>query len=411
MFTPVQHCRLCGQPQLTQVLALGEQYLTGVFPRHADVPLTCGPLNLVRCEDCGLVQLRHSYPPGELYGLHYGYRSSLNASMVAHLRAKADGLQRQQPLGPADCVVDIGANDGTFLGCFPEGGPQLVGFDPSAEKFRPHYRPDVQLHVEFFSARAFARHYPGCRARLVTSIAMFYDLEEPLAFVRDVAQILHPDGLWHLEQSYLPAMLRQNAYDTICHEHLEYYGLAQIQWLAERAGLKIVEVSTNNVNGGSFAVTLAHAAAARPEARATVAELLAEERALGLDGPAFAAFETRLLRLREELVGLLHQWRAEGRLMFGYGASTKGNVILQYCGITRTLLPCIAEVNPDKFGHVTPGTHIPIISEAEARARKPDGFLVFPWHFREGIVRKEAAFLASGGRLIFPLPALEILTA
>ena len=245
MYRLIHQCRLCRESsRLDRVLDLGEQHLTGVFPLHAGIPLTRGPLVLVRCGHCGLVQLLHSYEPGELYGAHYGYCSSLNASMVAHLREKAERLQHQFPLGPTDCVVDIGSNDGTFLAFFPATGPLLVGFDPSAEKFRRRYRPDQRLHAEFFLARAFRTHHPGRTARLVTSLAMFYDLEDPLGFVQEVAEILHPEGVWHLEQSHLPAMLRQNAYDTICHEHLEYYGLTQIHWLAQRAHLKIVDVSS-----------------------------------------------------------------------------------------------------------------------------------------------------------------------
>lgn len=411
MHHPIHNCRLCGGARLQQVIDLGEQSLTGVFPRQIETPLTRGPLVLVRCENCGLVQLRHSYEPNELYGPHYGYRSSLNQSMVTHLCQKAEWLQRSWPLKPADCVVDIGSNDGTFLNCFLRAGALLVGFDPSAEKFRPLYRPEQRLHVEFFSARAFHQHHPGQRARLVTSIAMFYDLEDPLSFVREVAAVLAPDGVWHLEQSYLPAMLRQNAYDTICHEHLEYYGLAQIQWMAEQAGLKVVDVSTNSSNGGSFAVTLAHTTATYPPATEAVKELLAKEQAGEVDGAAFRAFNARVQQLRGQLRELLLKLHRQGCRVFGYGASTKGNVILQYCGITSELLPCMAEVNPEKFGCFTPSTHIPIVSEVEARARQPDYFLVFPWHFREGIVRREADFLARGGKLIFPLPELEIVSA
>ncbi len=405
---PIQQCRLCAGARLEAVLHLGEQSLTGVFPAHHGVPLTKGPLTLVRCGECGLVQLLHSFAPAELYGAHYGYRSSLNAAMVAHLREKAAWLQSLAPLDPGECVVDIGCNDGTSLGFYP-ANTLRVGFDPSAEKFRPRYPAGVFLHTDFFSRRAFQSAHPGQSARLVTSIAMFYDLEDPLSFVREVAAILHPEGLWHLEQSYLPAMLRANAYDTVCHEHLEYYGLEQIRWMAERAGLKIVHVAENNVNGGSFAVTLAHAASTHPSATSEVDAMLATERGMGLD--AFADFRSRIEQHREELLATLRDLRDRGQRVIGYGASTKGNVILQYCGITPELLPCIAEVNEEKFGCVTPGSHIPIISEAEARARRPDCFLVLPWHFREGIVKREAEFLRNGGRLLFPLPSIEFVCA
>ncbi len=412
MYQPLSCCRLCRGTQLQALLDLGQQYLTGVFPKDRQAPLTCGPLGLGRCADCGLVQLLQTYDLAELYGQHYGYRSGLNQAMVAHLRATAAALQQQVGLRAGDSVLDIGSNDGTFLGSFAPGQYRLLGMDPSAAKFRQYYRPDIALVPEFFSAASYARQHGGTPARLVTSIAMFYDLPDPLAFARDVASILAPDGLWHTEQSYLPAMLAANAYDTVCHEHLEYYALAQLVRVAEQTGLKIVALAANDVNGGSFAVTLAHRAAPYPAATAAVARWLAQERALGLDTERpLSAFQERVVAHRAHVRAELARLHAAGRRVLGYGASTKGNVLLQYCGITPDLLPAIAEVNPDKFGAFTPGTGIPIIPEGEARAQRPDYFLVLPWHFRRTLVQREAAYLQAGGRMIFPLPQWEVVGA
>ena len=206
-------------------------------------------------------------------------------------------------------------------------------------------------------------------------------------------------------------MLRANAYDTICHEHVEYYALAQIKWLADKASLTILDVERNDVNGGSFAVTLGRAGRLAPECRARVTRLLSEERRSGFDSlRPFKEFRDRVMAHKRELPERLHAIRARGESVLGYGASTKGNVILQFTDIDRALLPAIAEVNADKFGCVTPGTWIPIISETEARARKPDYFLVFPWHFRSGLIEREAAFLAAGGKLMFPLPSIEVVS-
>lgn len=409
----VTACRACGNASLVPVLDLGDQFLTGVFPRHAQAPITRGPLQLVKChgdaaEACGLVQLRHSYAPDELYGEGYGYRSSLNASMAEHLTRKVAAICDTVRLSAGDIVCDIGSNDGTLLRAYPSRGLTLVGIDPLSAKFGATYPAGSERIAAFFSAATFRRHFGGRKAKVITAIAMFYDLEDPLGTMREIADVLADDGLCVLEQSYLPTMLRVNAYDTVCHEHLEYYAMTQMAWLAGRAGLKVVGVERNEVNGGSFSVALAHARAPDPAADDATAALVAEERAAGIDDLAcYEAFRRRVERHRDELRERLDKIRAEGRTVLGYGASTKGNVILQYCGLTARELPCIAEVNHDKFGCVTPGTWIPIVSEAEAHAMAPDVFLVLPWHFRENLVAREARFLAAGKRMLFPLPVVE----
>ena len=237
---------------------------------------------------------------------------------------------------------------------------------------------------------------------------MFYDLERPLDFVRDIERVLADDGIWVFEQSYLPAMLAAKSYDTICHEHLEYYALKQIVYIAREAGLKIIDIEINDANGGSFCVTACKLAAPFPEAGEIVDRILADEERAGFDtDQPFLELQSAMDLHKNELTRLLQDIRKDGRLVLGYGASTKGNVLLQYCGIDRNLLPAIAEVNEDKFGSFTPGSKIPIIAEPDARAMRPDYFLVLPWHFRDSIVDREAAFLAGGGTLIFPLPELS----
>ena len=408
----IKCCRLCGNSALESVLALGEQALTGVFPKSVDEKVTRGPLELVKChgqEACGLVQLGHSYDFGELYGESYGYRSGLNASMVAHLRDKVSRVRGYvAELTADDLVLDIGSNDGTLLGFYPETVTR-VGMDPTAAKFREHYAPGIEVVTDFFSATEFQKRFGNRKARIITSIAMFYDLEAPLHFVEQIASILAEDGVWHFEQSYLPAMLQINAYDTICHEHLEYYGLKQIQWMTDRCGLKIVDVELNAANGGSFAVTVAGSGSRMRENRAAIERILAEESQQELETlRPYQEFRERVFAHRDKLRSTLESLRQGGARILGYGASTKGNVILQFCGFTQAEIPAIAEVNPDKFGRFTPGTGIPIISEAEARAIKPDYFLVMPWHFRENLMERESVFLNGGGRMIFPLPEIEI---
>ena len=405
----IAECRICGGSSLVTVLDLGLQALTGVFPPAARPEVESAPLELVKCHGpgaCGLVQLRHTYTPSAMYGENYGYRSGLNRSMVEHLRAKVEGLLRVQPLAPGDVVLDIGSNDGTTLSFYPSTA-KLVGMDPTASKFRKYYPGHVQVVPEFFSSAAFLAATGGARAKIITSIAMFYDLERPMEFMRQVFESLADDGVWHFEQSYLPSMIDALSYDTICHEHLEYYALAQIRWMAERVGFRIVDASLNDVNGGSFAVTARKGAsgASSPGVR----DLAAAEAERALDTLApYEKFAAAAARHRDDLVGLVRDLRERGKRVFGLGASTKGNVLLQYCGFTTRDLECIAEVNEDKFGALTPGTKIPIVSEAEALARAPDYFLVLPWHFRSGLLRAHAKFIAAGGKIIFPLPRIEI---
>ena len=235
-------------------------------------------------------------------------------------------------------------------------------------------------------------------------------MDSPVDFARQVETILADDGIWHFEQSYLPSMLRLNSYDTVCHEHLEYYSLTVIKSILDTAGFRLIDVMMNSVNGGSFAVTAAKRSNKSLRANAPVIDwLLEQEERMGLATPRpYRDFEERVFRHREDLRRLIGNLRDDGKTVFGYGASTKGNVVLQFCGFTENDITAIAEVNPDKFGSYTPGTGIPIISEAEARAMKPDYFLVLPWHFKESILRREKEYLAAGGKMIFPFPEIEI---
>jgi hypothetical protein len=408
---PVISCRLCGSEGLVTVLDLGEQALTGVFPASPKEPVSQGPLELVWCRSCTLLQLAHSYEPSEMYGDSYGYRSGLNRSMTQHLTRKARGLEALVDLAPGDVVLDIGSNDGTLLAAYSTSPLRRVGIDPTAERFASYYPPDVEIVGDFFSATNF-RAVSDALARIITSIAMFYDLESPVTFAREVRECLAPDGVWHFEQSYMPSMLRLTAYDTVCHEHVEYYSLATIRRILEEAGLQLIDVRFNRVNGGSFAVTAAHPDSPITPQRMLIDWFVAQEERMGLRTPGpFRRFEERVFQHRTDLVQLIGTLRSEGATVMGYGASTKGNVLLQFCGFGPAEIEAIAEVNDDKFGHVTPGSGIPIVSEAEMRARQPEYLIVFPWHFRDGIVEREEEYLWRGGRLIFPLPEIEIVGA
>lgn len=412
MYREISCCRVCGNTALVPVLDLGLQCLTGVFPRSRGQRIPPAPLELVKCADeggsCGLVQLRHSCDKREMYGDNYGYRSGLNKAMVAHLKDVAERNHELVSLTRGDLIIDIGSNDGTLLNSYAVNDATLVGIDPTAAKFRQFYPDHVKVIADFFSPEIVADHFGTRRAKIVSSIAMFYDLESPLDFVRQIYNILDAEGIWALEQSYLPLMLQNSAYDTICHEHLEYYSLKQIKWMLDRVGFKIVDLQFNDINGGSFKLIVDKRGSSRPECSGLVARTIEQENLMGLSTlTAFHRFREKVEQHRTLLLSTIGDINNKGGRILGYGASTKGNVILQYCGLTEKALPYIAEVNEDKLGSYTPGTYIPIISERDAKAMKPDYFLVLPWHFRRNFLEKEREYLKAGGRFVFPLPEIE----
>lgn len=408
-FKEIDRCRISGSTNLINVLDLGVQALTGVFPKNIDDPITSGPLRLLWCPDSELLQLQHTYDLSEMYGNNYGYRSGLNQSMVNHLQQKVKHLQMIKKISKGDIVLDIGSNDATLLKSYSEQGIKRIGIDPTGKKFREYYPDDIDLIPDFFTAESFRSVYPKDSAKIITSISMFYDLETPRSFVNDIYKILDSDGIWHFEQSYMPTMLRMNAYDTVCHEHLEYYSLGTVKKLLTSCDMKILDVQMNSINGGSFAVTAARNESKLKSNHALINWMLGQEDRMGFNTPEpFRKFEERVFEHRENLRRLILDLNADGKKIMGYGASTKGNVLLQFCGLTSKEISCIAEVNPDKFGSFTPGSKIPILSESEVKSMKPDYLLVLPWHFRDNIIRREAEYLGSGGKLIFPMPEIEI---
>ena len=409
MYKEITKCRISNSTNLINVLSLGNQYLTGVFPKKLDENVTIGPVDLVWCPDSGLLQMKQSYSLEEMYGDNYGYRSGLNKSMVNHLEKKIKTLQILANPSSKDLVIDIGSNDATSLKAY-KGDFKKVGIDPTGLKFKEFYTDDIKLIPDFFTAAKFKNSFPDQRAKIITSIAMFYDLEDPRSFVKDIESCLDDQGIWHFEQSYMPSMLRTNSYDTICHEHLEFYSFKVVKNLLEESGLRVVDVQMNSINGGSFAVTACKKNANYISNNPIINWLLSQEDEMGLNTiKPYQEFAERVFRHRKNLTDLIKALVADGKKIFGYGASTKGNVLLQFCGLSVSEIPFIAEVNKEKFGSFTPGTHIPIISEAEAKDMKPDYFLVLPWHFKDSILMREEEYMSNGGKFIFPLPEIEII--
>lgn len=408
MYTEIKKCRICGNAHLITVLSLGEQYLTGVFPKSVAEKITKGPLDVVWCSHCDLLQMKQSYNPSEMYGENYGYRSSLNTSMIKHLQQKIKMLETLTKPKATDLMIDIGSNDATLLRAC-SGKYKKIGIDPVGQKFKRFYTKDIELIADYFSAPVFNSVFPNKKAKIITSIAMFYDLEDPGKFVRDIEKCLSDDGIWHFEQSYMPSMLRTNAYDTICHEHLEFYSFKVVKNLLDSYGMRVIDIEMNAVNGGSFAVTACKKTAKYISNKPIINWMLKQEKDMGLGTPKpYRDFEERVYKHRDNLKGLINALVADGKKIVGYGASTKGNVLLQFCGFGTKQIPCIAEVNEEKFGSFTPGTKIPIISEKEAKSKRPDYIFVLPWHFKHTILEREKEFLEKGGKFIFPLPEIEI---
>jgi cyclopropane fatty-acyl-phospholipid synthase-like methyltransferase len=415
MYKDIKKCRICGNTELIKIIVLGRQCLTGVFPKSKGQTVPSGKLELIKCEDdknpdsCGLLQLSRSYSLGDMYGDNYGYRSGLNQSMVDHLSEKTAKIEKIAGLSSGDLVLDIGSNDSTLLRSYSKRDIILAGIDPTGEKFRKYYPDKAILIPDFFSSRAFIKKFGNKKAKVITSIAMFYDLESPLDFMTDIYDSLDDEGIWVFEQSYMPAMLEMNSYDTICHEHLEYYSLKQIRWMAERAGFKLIDVEINGINGGSFSVTAAKLKSHFSQNNRCIQKILSEEAKKKLTTKLpYKKFEENVKDSREKLIKTIAGIKKKNKTIIGYGASTKGNVILQFCGISAGDIPFIAEVNEEKYGCFTPGTRIPIIPEREARLMNPDYFMVLPWHFRQWIISKEKQYIKSGGKLLFPLPKVEV---
>jgi SAM-dependent methyltransferase len=409
-------CRVCGSSALTPVINLGEQYLQGSFvkPGKEEPPLRKISLSLVRCDPtkderaCGLLQMEHTVPPEVLYSA-YWYRSGTNQTMRNHLQGITE--EAASLIGKSNArVLDIGCNDGTLLKCYPQNFIKF-GVDPS--DVAQEITGDITAIQDIFPSEELTKVLQGEKFDIITSIAMFYDLEEPVSFCKEIKKALAPGGLWVFEMSYMPSMLKMNSYDTICHEHLEYYSLAVLEYILKQADLKIVDAVLNDINGGSircYATHLDNFAFKKQEAVTRIKLLRQAEFDMELDtDKPYKNFQDRINVHKEQLVSLLKMLKKEGKSIHIYGASTKGNTILQWCGIDNRIIDVAAERNPDKYGAYTLGTDIPIVSEADSRAMKPDYYLVLPWHFKEEFLKREEEILQRGVGLIFPLPNVEII--
>lgn len=386
----IRACRSCGSTDLPQVLDLG-LFAISDFPAEAG-KFDKAPLTLLRCEACTLVQLKHTVKRERMYS-RYFYRSGTQESMVAALRDVVDHARTLVDLQPGDTVLDIGANDGTLLRMYPADVTK-VAYEP-AQTFWPELTADIKRAGDYFPQMIGGEPVAlTTKAKIITSIACFYDSDNPNDWVRAIKANLAPDGVWINQLAYLPETIRTNNVGDICHEHLTYWSGDAMDALIRRNGLRIVGWDVNDVNGGSVRMTVKHGPSGIARAGAPVT---AED---------MADFAARIDQNRDDVLTALYDAQGRGRTILGYGASTKGNTYLQYWGVGPDLLPAIADRNPAKWGTFTP-TGIPIISEEEARQRNPYAFLALPFHFIDSFVQREADYLNNGGQFLVPFPTLR----
>lgn len=408
-------CRISGE-KLVPLFSLGDLYVSDFVPKKESGGQTI-PLTLMLGKHSGLVQLAHTTPADIMYR-KYWYKSGTNASMTNELRSIAELVQRLVPWKKGDVYVDIGCNDGTLFK-FVSKDFMRIGFDPNdyaaeSSKYADSIINDYFTHTAYLKAK-FGKQ----KAKIITSIAMFYDLEDPHSFIEDVHKTLDKDGLWVIQMSYLPLMLKQLAFDNICHEHIEYYSLTALNNLVRSHGFHIVDCEFNDVNGGSFRIFLRRTdadpttfatAPHRDVARFRVDSILAYEKTLGLDKVStYRTFFKQVQNLKKKTVAFIKAEKKKGKKIWAYGASTKGNTLLQWFGLDHTLIDGIAERQEAKYGLYTVGTHIPIFSEEQMRLAKPDYLLVLPWHFISEFKQREQTFLERGGKFILPCPHFEII--
>ncbi len=410
----IQKCRFCGNPSLIPCMDFGNQYLSSIFPSNLSYHTTLKkePLDLVLCKknenSCGALQLGHSFDMSKMYE-HYPFTSSTNSSMPKILRDVLDSALAYVNITENDLVLDIGGNDGTLLSFLQDKKCDLLCID-AAQNITPVFRSEkFKVITGFFNEKSY-KSATDKKAKLVFSIAMFYHLYDPIQFSKDVANCLADDGVWVIQMAYLPAMVKTNMYDNIVHEHVGYYATDHIRWIMDKVGLEIFDVTLNDVYGGSFRLFVKKKGCAKYPQTERYRNELKNEQDMGIYDPAtYTAFMNRVKKTGADLVALCRKIKSEGKKLWIYGASTKGNTILQYCGINNELIEAAADSNPFKFGKYIIGADIPVKNEEEMRLVKPDYLLALPYSFVDGFMKREQELVNGGTKFIVPLPDVKIL--
>lgn len=392
-------CRLCGSSDLKDMFSLGEQFINDFVPQERIGKGLTAPLELMMCNHCSLLQLRHTAPQELLYSRFYWYRSGVTDTMCNALRNITEEIEAIIALNPGDVVLDIGANDGTMLATYKTKGIYRVGCEPANNLIdQLNKNADYVMH-DFWNYESYmnmATKWGIEKAKVITAIGMFYDMEDPNKFIKDASKALTDDGVFVAQLMCLASMLKTNDVGNIVHEHLEYYSLESLKYLFETNGLEIFKIEENEVNGGSYRLFARHY-------KGTGIDF---DEKITLDD--IFAFAKRVEENKNKCVEFIKQEVRRGKKVYVYGASTKGNVILQYYGLDNSLITAAAERSPEKWGKYTVGTWIPIVSEEEARNARPDYFLVLPWGFFSEFYAREKKWRKNGGKFIVPLPEFRV---
>ena len=403
------YCKNCKSKKLNKIINIGKQPISSVFHNKKINNSKVYSLDLYKCSSCDLVQFSKLPPLDEMYGQTYGYRTSLSPLMIDHMKKKFLTISKNKFIKKNAQILDIGSNDGTFLNFFKRQKINLFGIDPSAEKYKSYYNKGINLIVDYFSKSKVDNFFKlkkiiNKKFNLITAFAMFYDIEDPNNFCRDINKLLHKDGLWITEFSYFPLLLKNLTYDQICHEHVTYYTLTTFQKIINKNGLKLVDVSFNEINGGSVEVVCAKKNSKIKPNFNKINNLLNDEKLI--TDVSYERFNKRIANVKDTLNLFLSNISSKN--IIGYGASTKGNIVLNHCNIDSKNIRYICDANPYKFDKYTPGSNIKIISKKEMRKIHPDYLLVLIWSFRPEVIKQELSFIKKGGKLIFHLPIFHV---
>jgi len=401
----IKKCRSCGSKKLSKIISLGNQYLSD-FTKINKKPKSF-PLRVILCDKCHLVQLDNNAPQKYLYTERYGYKSGINQTMQDELKEIAEKTLKIIKTKENIVTVDIGANDGTLLKYYPKN-IYRIGIEPIKKLAKECKKNANKIVNDFFTIEAFDKVVKNKKANIVTAISCFYDMEDPNKFVEDVSKIMTEDGIFVIQQNYLVGMLEQNAFDNIVHEHLEYYSLLSLSNLLSQHNMEVFDVELRDLNGGSFRTYISFKN--KRKITKAVEKLRIYEEKLKLNKKKiYSDFAKRIEKNRDNLVKFIKKESKKGKLIYLYGASTRGNTLLQYLGLDKKLIKFAVERNPEKWGKIISSVGIPIVSEEQARKDKPDYMLVLPWFFKEEFLKREKGYLKNGGHFIFPLPKLEVI--
>ena len=402
----ITKCRICNSKNLNTLIDFGDISASSFFPKKSNIYSKVTPMIFGICDNCNLAQLLHNYRLKDLYNENYGYRSGINKSMINHLKDITFEIKKIVKLNKNDHVLDIASNDGTLLHSYKTKNIRLVGIDPTIKKLGKFYSKKIKKKAELFNKKTFFKLSRNKKAKVVTSIAMFYDLQDPNKFVSDIKDILTSDGIWVMEMYDVPTLIKSNAYDSICHEHITYMTLSHIEYLCKKNDLRIFKISVNKMNCGSIRYFICHKDAYYKTSNISKYRKL--EKIMNKKS-TFLKFKKRIKKLSVALKKKINALNRKNKIIHAYGASTKGNILLQYSKITKNDIGFAADRNETKWDRKMPGTNIPIISESKSRNMKPDYYLVLPWHFKKEFIIREKQFAKKGGKFIFPLHNIKII--